>query len=196
MGTSLILFMVLEDLLKDVHGKWKEISVQLAGNSKYQYAVDVLSGWTYYTPVYAAQELLAGKDIETVVKTRLIGMAAHTVAMRPIGLLRNHFAQKWNVTSESSFVDKLKVNVVAVIPVQAVVYAGMLFGGMAWSGQYDWKASAYAWGMGVALGAVHSFPYGSVQDKVRTFFGIKPAIAATELVHEKCARSATGDDSL
>ena len=138
------------------------------------------SGWLYYTPTYVAQELVAGKDIDTVIKTRLIGMVAHVVAMRPIGLLRNYVAKKWNVTQNSSLVDKMKVNLVAVTPVQAVVYAGMLAGGMAWSGNYNIKSSVYAWTIVVGLGILHSIPYSFVQYRVRRFFGIKPAIGANE----------------
>ena len=177
--------MGLENLLGNVKEKWLETCVKLAENPVYKYGVDVLSGWVYYTPTYAVQELAAGKDIDTVVKTRLIGMVAHTVAMRPIGLLRNYVAKKWNVTPESPLVDKMKVNLVAVTPIQAVVYAGMLAGGMAWSGNYDVKSSVYAWTIGVGLGTLHSIPSGFVQDRVRRFFGIKPAIAASEPASEK-----------
>ncbi len=73
----------------------------------------------------------------------------------------------------------MKVNVVAVAPVQAVTYGAMLMGSMAWSGNYDWKATTYAWAIGVTLGIFHSIPYGFFQDKTRKFFGIKPAIKAS-----------------
>lgn len=172
--------MRLENMLEGVKKGWFETTTKLAENPVYKYGIDVLSGWIYYTPTYAAQELAVGKDIDTVVKTRLIGMAAHTLAMRPTGLLRNYVAKKWNVTQKSPLVDKMKVNLVAITPLQAVVYGGMLIGGMAWSGNYDWKASIYAWGIGVTLGAFHSIPYGFVQDWVRRSFGIRPAIAARE----------------
>src|SRR3989344_275875 len=142
----------------------------------YKFTVDVASGWIYYTPTYALQEVIAGEDIETIAKTRLIGLAAHALAMRPIGLLRNYVAKKWDVTQESSIVDKVKVNLVAITPIQSVVYGGMLLGGMSWSGNWDWKASAYAWAIGIGLGALHAIPYGFVQDKVRVYCGIKPAI--------------------
>ncbi len=172
--------MVLENLLVGAKEKWLQTSVKLAENPVYRYGVDVLSGWLYYTPMYAVQELAVGKDIDTVVKIRVIGMAAHAVAMRPIGLLRNYVAKKWNVTQESSLADKVKVNLVTITPIQAVVYGAMLAGGMAWSGNYDTKSSVYAWIVGVALGALHSIPYGFVQDGVRRLFGIKPAITARE----------------
>jgi len=173
--------MGLEKLLDGVKNKWLETSVKVAGSPVYQYGVDVLSGWLYYTPTYAAQEFVAGKDVETIVKTRLIGMAVHATAMRPIGLLRNYVAKKWDVNQDSPLIDKMKVNLVTVTPVQAVAYAGMLAGGMAWSGNYDLKSSLYAWTIGVGLGALHSIPYGFVQDKVRKFFGMKPAIGAKEI---------------
>lgn len=168
--------MTLENILKNVKENHGERAAKVV-DVVYNYSVDVLSGWLYYTPTYALQEIAAGKDIETVAKTRLIGMAAHTIAMRPTGLLRNYFANKWNVTEGSPLIDKIKVNLVAVTPIQSVVYASMLLGGMAWSGNYDWKASLYAWGVGVGLGAFHAFPYGYVQDKVRSFCGVTPAIA-------------------
>lgn len=172
--------MKLETILQTVNQKWQQTNLKLAENPVYKYGVDVLSGWIYYTPTYAAQELIAGKDIDTVVKTRLIGMVAHTISIRPMGLLRNYVAKKWNVTSESSLTDKIKVNLVAITPVQAVVYAGMLAGGMAWSGHYDWKSSLYAWVVGVGLGVAHSIPYGFTQDKIRRFFGVTPAITISE----------------
>ena len=106
--------MSLDTLVTDVKEKWLETTVKLSENSLYRYAVDVGSGWTYYTPVYAAQELASGKDIDTIVKTRLIGLAAHAVAMRPAGLLRNYMAKKWKVTSESPLIEKIKVNVAGV----------------------------------------------------------------------------------
>lgn len=172
--------MQLEKLVSESKEKWRETCVKSIESPLYRYGVDVSSGWLYYTPTYALQELAAGKDIETVVKTRLIGMAAHAIAMRPIGLLRNYVAKKWGVDEDSSFADKAKVNVVAVTPIQSIVYAGLLAGGMAWSGNYDLKSSMYAWGIGVALGVPHSVPYGFVQDKVRKFFRVKPAIDAKE----------------
>ncbi len=175
------LIMGLEKLLENAKDKWLETSVKLAESPAYQFGVDVLSGWLYYTPTYAAQELAVGKDVETVIKTRLIGLVAQAVAMRPVGLLRNYVAKKWGVTKESSLVDQMKVNLVAVTPPQAIVYGGMLAGGMAWSGNYDLESSLYAWGVGVGLGTLHSIPYGFVQDKVRKFFGVKPAIRENEI---------------
>ena len=171
--------MGLENLLDSVKDKWLETTVKLSENSVYKYGVDAVSGWLYYTPTYAAQELAAGKDLDTVIKTRLIGLGSHLLTMRPIGLLRNYVAERWNVTEDSPLLDKVKVNVVAVAPVQAVTYGAMLMGSMAWSGNYDWKAANYAWAIGVTLGVFHSIPYGFVQDKIRMFFGVKPAIRAS-----------------
>ncbi len=172
--------MSLEEKVEWVKDKYLETTVKLSNNSAYKYGVDVLSGWLYYTPTYAIQEAISGKDPETIVKTRLIGMATHALVMRPVGLLRNYVAKKWNVTDKSSLADKIKANFVGVSSIQAPVYAGMLIGGMAWSGNWNWEATAYAWALGVGIGALHSFPYGYVQDKVRKFFGVKPAIAEKE----------------
>ena len=168
--------MNLENIIDNIKEKHRERAAKVV-EGLYNYSVDVLSGWLYYTPTYALQEIAAGKDLDTIAKTRAIGLAAHMIMMRPTGLLRNYFANKWNVTKESSFLDKMKVNLVAVTPLQSVAYASMLVGGMAWSGNYDWKASLYAWIVGVGLGALHAFPYGYVQDKVRSFCGVAPAIA-------------------
>lgn len=166
--------MKLEEI---INGKRRETLTERALNPFYKYSVDVLSGWLYYTPTYALQELAAGKDFDTVIKTRLIGMVAHAVIMRPVGLLRDYVAKKWQVTQESSLADKMKVNLAVITPVQAVIYAGMLAGGMIWSGNYDLKSSVYAWVLGTALGAFHAVPYGFVQDRVRKVYGVKPAIA-------------------
>lgn len=168
--------MGLESIVENLKKILIKNTAKLSENPIYNYSVDVLSGWIYYTPTYALQELAAGKDVDSIIKTRLIGLAAHAIAMRPIGLLRNYFAKKWNVTQDSSLKDKVKLNFFIVTPVQTVVYAGMLIGGMAWSGNYDLKSSLYAWGVGIGLGALHSVPYGFVQDKVRKLFGVKPAI--------------------
>ncbi len=176
--------MKLEEIINGKYGGAEpETKAGRTGNYKdtfYKYLVDVFSGWLYYTPTYAVQELAAGKDLETVIKTRLIGMAAHALVMRPTGLLRDYLAAKWGVTKESSLADKVKVNLVAVTPLQAVVYAGLLAGGMAWSGNYDFKSSLYAWTVGTALGAFHAILYGFVQDLVRKFSGVKPAIDEKE----------------
>jgi len=159
---------------------WEKNCRQNAERRFYKYCVDVASGWAYYTPTYALQELASGKDIETIIKIRLIGLLAHTAVMRPVGMLRNYVAKRLNVTDESSIADKIKVNFVAVTPPQAVTYGAMLLAGMAWSGNYDWKSSAIAWGIGVSLGALHSVPYGWFQDKFRKAFGVKPAISSLE----------------
>ena len=168
--------MGLEKILKKTTEKWAEATNSLSKSQMYRYSVDVLSGWLYYTPTYALQELASGKDWDTVLKTRLIGLAAHAMVMRPIGLLRNYVAERWEVTKESLLIDKIKVNLVAVTPPQAIVYGCMLAGGMAWSGNYEIRESIYAWVIGVGLGALHALAYGPVQDYVRRFFKVTPAI--------------------
>ncbi|MBI5065945.1 L-alanine exporter AlaE [Candidatus Woesearchaeota archaeon] len=168
--------MSLEDKIKFLKEKWLETTVKFADNNFYKYSVDVVSGWVYYTPTYALQEAIVGKDLDTIVKTRALGLLAHAIAMRPMGLLRNYVANKWNVTKKSPLKDKIKVNLVAITPIQSIVYAGMISGGMVWSGKYDLKSSIYAWCVGVGLGALHAIPYGFVQDAARNIFGIKPAI--------------------
>ena len=136
-------------------------------NNWHAYRVDVLSGWAYYTPTYAIQEAFCGKDLETIADTRSIGLIAHAIAMRPIGKVRNYFANKWGVTKESSIIDQIKVNVAAITPIQSVVYALMLGGGMAISGQYDVKSTLWSWGIGTGIGALHAIPYGYVQEWFR-----------------------------
>ena len=154
-----------------------ELNVEKNSERKfYRYCVDVASGWMYYTPTFALQEVIAGKDLETILKTRVIGLAVHLISVSSIGALRNYMAKKEGVTESSSAWDKIKVDLKAVTPVQASVYAAMLLGGMAWSGNYDWKATAIAFALGVGLGAVHSIPYGKFQDKFRKTFGVEPAI--------------------
>jgi hypothetical protein len=178
--------MNLETRIDKLQGKWAETVVKLADNPVYKYAVDVVSGWTYYTITYglqeiAAQEIATGHlDMDKVIKTRLIGMGVQAAVLRPVGMLRNHIAKKYDVTKESSFKDKLKVNFIATTPIQSTVYSGMLLGGMAWSGNWDWKSFGYALLMGIGFSALHSFPYGVVQDRTRKFFGIKPAIGNKE----------------
>lgn len=141
-----------------------------------EYQADVLAGWLYYTTTYGAQEALLGKDFDSLMTTRLIGLATHAVVMRPVGKLRNYLAERWNVTEESQFRDKLKVNFAAITPIQSVVYAGILFAGMAISGKWDMENSFYSWVAGTGLGALHAFPAGWTQDRVRKQYGIEPAI--------------------
>jgi hypothetical protein len=172
--------MGLENIVEKVKDKWLETTVKLADKPMYKYSVDVLSGWLYYTPTYGLQELASGKDIDTVIKTRLLGLVVQAAVLRPVGMLRNYAAKKWNVTQDSPMKDKIKVNFLSTTPVQSVIYSGMLLGGMTWSGNWDWKASGYALLMGVGFSALHSFPYGYVQDGVRKCFGIKPAIGKKE----------------
>ena len=119
--------------------RWKNHCKANAERTFYKYSVDVSSGWTYYTTMYGLQELLARAvtgegDLETIMETRKIGMLVHAAVMRPIGKLRNKIAEKMHVTEESPLVDKMKVNALATLPIQAVVYAGMLVGGMARTG--------------------------------------------------------------
>ncbi|MBS3158283.1 hypothetical protein J4206_03270 [Candidatus Woesearchaeota archaeon] len=177
--------MGIEEKVYDVTDGWFDKTANFCKRNAYQYSIDVLSGWMYYTPMYAAQEAVAkyvshgcvtSEDVDTIVKTRLIGLAVHTISIGPMGIVRNHFAKKWGITKESPLVDKIKVNVTAITPIQAFVYAGMLVGGMYWSGHWDAKSSLYAWSAGVGLGIPHTFLYGPFQDKVRTLFGVKPAI--------------------
>ncbi|GEM_PF-6533214 len=146
----------------------------------YRYAVDVSSGGMYYTTAYGLQELAVGKDPETIVKTRMLGMLVHAAIMRPVGMLRNYVARRMGVTQDSSLLEKMKVNALATVPIQAIAYAGMLVGGMALSDTYDWKSSAAAWGIGMALSIPHSFFYGPIQDNYRRFYGIQPAIKRTQ----------------
>lgn len=167
--------MALEKILEKMENV-RDFCKRNTNQALYNYCVDVASGWAYYTPMYALQEAASGKDFETIYKTRLIGLAAHALVMRPVGLLRNYVAKKMNVTNESSIWDKMKVNLLSVTPPQAIVYGAMLAGGMALSGNYDFRSSAIAWGMGIGLGALHSFPYGWFQDKFRKTFGVRPAI--------------------
>ncbi|MDP1695261.1 MAG: hypothetical protein Q8L34_07035 [Candidatus Woesearchaeota archaeon] len=146
----------------------------------YKYSVDVSSGWLYYTTTYGLQELLAQTDHDTVYETRKIGMLVHAAVMRPIGWLRNKIAEKMHVTKESPLVDKMKVNALAIVPIQAFVYAGMLMGGMYRTGNWEWKSTATAWTIGMLTAVPHSLFYGPIQDRYRRFFGIAPAIKKTE----------------
>src|SRR3989344_9031233 len=163
------------DLEERIDPSTKKGKLDFLGDWK-NYWVDVASGWSYYTPVYAVQEAIAGKELDSIAATRAIGLAMHAVATRPIGKVRNYFANKWNITKESSFSKKLGLNLVAVTPIQAVAYAGMLLGGMVISGKYDWDSSVKAWIVGTGLGALHAFPYGSFQDGFRRLCGVQPAI--------------------
>ncbi|HLC72773.1 MAG TPA: L-alanine exporter AlaE [Candidatus Nanoarchaeia archaeon] len=160
--------------------RWKSHCKENVERAFYKWSVDVSSGWLYYTTAYGLQELAAGQDPATIIKTRSLGMLVHAAVMRPIGKLRNHIARRMQVTQESSLLDKMKVNALATVPIQSVAYAGMLAGGMALSGHYDWKSSLVSWGLGMALSIPHSLVYGPFQDSYRNLFGVQPAIKKTE----------------
>ncbi len=151
-----------------INGSFRE-SINLA-------CVDIMSGWIYYTPTYALQEFICGNDLETITKTRVIGLAAQAIAMRPVGMLRDYVANKKEITEESKLIDKMKVNLIAVTSPQSVIYAGMLLGGMAWSGEYNWGPAISAWAVGTSLGAIHSLAYGPFQDIFRKKMKVEPAI--------------------
>ncbi|HLG23457.1 MAG TPA: L-alanine exporter AlaE [Candidatus Nanoarchaeia archaeon] len=146
-------------------------------NSLYGWLVNTGSGIIYYTLTYGTQELATGGDLNKVVKTRLIGGVVHSIVRGPVGLLRDYVAKKRNVTKESPLIDKIKVNLIAITPMQSVVYAGMLIGGMALSGDWDWVSSGVAYAIGIGTGAAHAVIYGNLEDKSREFFGIRPAIS-------------------
>lgn len=162
--------------LKD-NGKKKSLSL-------YLYGVDVGSGLTYYTPMYAGQELISGKDIDTVINTRLLGIIGLGIGLRPVGKLRNYFAKRWNVNKDSSFLEKLKLNAAAILPIQAGVYGSMLIGGMAISDNWEWAATGTAYGLGMSVAAFHTFPFGWFQDKFRKVMGVKPAVRGKEMIPE------------
>lgn len=91
------------------------------------YLVDVSSGWTFFTPIYAMMEhYVVGMDSGKVFDSRSAGLVAHAIAMRPTGMLRNKLAKKWDVTKESPWYKKVAVNVCAGTPIQAVMYTGIL----------------------------------------------------------------------
>lgn len=162
------------------YGRWKQYCKKHAERWSYKYAVNVSSGWLYYTTTYGLQELATGNDLETIVETRKIGMLVQTVAMPLIGLLRNKIAEKRGVTKESSLLERMKVNALAILPIQAFAYTGMLLGGMANTGNWDWKSAAAAWTVGMLTAVPHSLVYGPIQDSYRKFFGVQPAIKQTQ----------------
>ena len=163
--------------LKD---RWNNHCKANADRWFYKYSVDVSSGWIYYTTMYGLQELLAQTDHDTLVETRKLGVLVHAAVMPLVGWLRNTIAEKRQVTKESSLVDKMKVNALAILPLQAVVYAGMLMGGMYRTGNWDLKSAAAAWGIGMLTAVPHSLIYGPLQDCYRKFFCVQPAIKKTQ----------------
>ena len=162
----------------------KSIKEKIVDNPVYKYLVDFAGGTSYYTTAYALQELAVGKSTDEIIDIRTMGMLGHAIAMRPVGKLRNYVAKKRGVTKDSPFKDQAMVNLVSTVPIQAVVYAGMLTYGalreQARTGSYNLESSLMAFGVGMLLGIPHSVPAGFWQDKTRTFFGVKPAIKESQ----------------
>jgi len=143
-----------------------------ARDSLTNYIVDVSAGWTFFTPTYAAMEyLITGMSSEEVLKSRLAGLVAHSIAMRPTGLLRNKLAKKWGVTKQSRFYKKWAVNACAQTPIQAVLYTSMLL----YSGASPEEISV-ALPLGLAIAFPLSEPFGRWMDRWRKVWGKEAAI--------------------
>jgi hypothetical protein len=181
------------ELKEKAKDKWLELGSKLSQYSVYRYAVDFSSGAIYYTTTYGIQELLSGKDTDAIIETRKMGLIAHAILLRYIGLRRNKAAKKYGVTKDSSFCLKLKANIESIVPVQAPAYALMLLYGMLKTNKWNqdsWESTGYSLLLGVGLSAFHAFPYGYVADKFRGAFGMKPAIdKKEELIKEYVAAS-------
>ena len=168
--------MTLEDIQSEVYEERGIVRKLWDTVKSPEYQADVLGGWLYYTPIYGLQEIAFGKETNEMMMTRLIGLGMHAALMRPVGKLRDYLAQKRGVTKKSPFKDKLKINLLAITPIQTVAYALMLTGGMALSNKWNLESSFYNWMLGTALSAVHAFPACWVQDKIRGLYGLAPAI--------------------
>ncbi len=140
------------------------------------YWANVFSGWTYYTPAYLVQEMVAGKDADSIMATRAIGLATHLILMDPIQKRRKRIAQKRSVIKESSYWSQIAVNVEAITPIQSAAYAAMLLGGMAVSGEWNSEATFYSWLGGTLLGAFHATIQGPYQDWLRGKYGLEKSI--------------------
>lgn len=197
----------LEQVLVKEDSKLKK-----TGKALWSYTVDMVSGNTFYTTVYGLQELAffhgsqylqdLGMDIPTegnlegLFRTRLIGLAAGLFFFKPIGMARNYVANKMQVNKDSSLINKVKVNLAAITPIQAVVYAGMLAGGATWAHYSNTTGNdpdlfnsvvetlsdfpIATWVAGTFGGAIYAFPYGQFNDWCRKKAGVKPAIADSE----------------
>lgn len=157
------------------------------------FLVDVLSNTVYYSATYGLLEILGGADSDELIRTRTIGIGVGIVFGRPMGLTRDYLAEKMAVTKDSTFFDRLKVNVAAITPITAVIYGGMLIAGTAWA-HYSKQTGADpnffnsvietlpnfpvgTWATGTAFGGVLAMGYGPFNDYVRRKFEINPAIA-------------------
>ncbi len=168
--------MTLGEILEAVSDKWLETSTRLSGNKVYRYGVDVLGGSLFYTPAYAIMELGTGNDPKTVLANRVVGVGVHASVMGYVGKRRNRIAEAEGVTKDSLFRKQAMVNFKAITPVQLVVYPIMLGAAQTISGEWDLVAAGYACAIGVGFGSSLAYPFGIVQDRVRRFFGIRPAI--------------------
>ena len=139
------------------------------------YWTDVSSGWTFFTPICAAIEHYGRAHMEwsKVGISRSLAMAAHMIAMRPTGKIRNALAAKWGVTKESPIYKKLAVNACALTPIQAALYTGML----ACAGVYpDSETYRDAMLTVIPTTLVLSEPFGRWQDFWRGLWGRERAI--------------------
>src|SRR3989344_1915887 len=123
------------------------------------YLVDVSAAWTFYTPLYGGIELIAGMEGDEILKARAMSLGVHAVIGRPVGALRNKLAEKWKVTKESRWYEQIGVNLCSVLPIQAVLYTGMLIA----SGASKEEIAA-ALPMGLVIGAGLTEPFGRWMD--------------------------------
>lgn len=140
-------------------------------NAAANYFVDTSAAWAFYTSLYGGIEYLSGMENEEILKARLMSLGVHAIIGRPVGKLRNKLADKWKITKESPWYAQTAVNVCSVLPIQSVLYTGMLVAAGASS-----EEIAVALPAGLGLGALLAEPFGRWMDIYRNFWGKRKAI--------------------
>ena len=136
------------------------------------YWVDVAAAWMFYTPPYAAMELLRGQmESGEIVQNRIEGLAVQAATMLPYRRVREWLAERTGVTPKSPPVRKWLVDTGAVLAMQTPLYAGML----AVTG-VSAEEFMYAYPAGLGLGVILHPIFGYAVDHWRKLLGTKPTL--------------------
>ena len=136
------------------------------------YFVDCFSTTSFYTPAFTITELLSGMESDEIFTSRLAGFGFHVTIGRPYGWARKKWANLWHVGPESSKFQKFLVDTSLFLMVQPPLYAGVLhFTG---TSKEETLAAIVS---GTITGIATGRPFGWWQDKVRSYFGTKPALS-------------------
>ena len=136
------------------------------------YMVDTLAGTLFFQPLLAVNEyLIAGMDIDKVIKARIIGTGIGFVMNRPYGKFREYWAKLWNADADSSRLKKFTVDASGLAVMMTPFYAGSLY----YAGA-SLEEMLVAVPTAIASSAALGRPYGWWMDQFRKYFRTNPTL--------------------